>query len=604
MVGLFFMICLSGTPGIAGEIAIERSIGEYDLVPFFDFLRDDTKVLTFNDIVRADQEGKFQKNARSSLNFGFATATYWVKVVFRGDANAITSWFLEMTYAPIDLYELYLPAKEGDYIVKKAGDSLPISSWDVFYKNPVFALGQNIPLDKPIYIKIATTGVVNISAVLWRGADLVAHIGNVNFLMGLYYGIIVALSLYNLFLFISFRDMNYFLYVMFMLAYGISQFTYNGYAFQYFWPTAKSWANFSFTFFFSLIFIAMILFSCSFLRLRRVFPKTGRILFLFLWVYGFTMIGNQIIGMRYTSLTILFFSVITISLIYVSAIRSLIGGQRMARFFVLAWTAFLFGMMILLLKMVGIFPHNFFTEYSMQIGSAIEGILLSLSLADRINILKNEKQAVQSKLLEQVQESERLKGSFLEESEKLVEARTRELSIAKDKLEKLARIDALTGLFNRRIFDEIFDLEFNRASRLQRDFSLLLLDVDHFKQYNDRYGHQAGDLCLQSVAGVMLEEVKRVTDTITRYGGEEFAIILAETNHQVAMIIAEKIRSGIERLDIFHGDSFFNRVTVSIGVVSLSPDQLIDQEIFFKKVDQALYQAKNSGRNRVVSGNI
>lgn len=179
---------------------------------------------------------------------------------------------------------------------------------------------------------------------------------------------------------------------------------------------------------------------------------------------------------------------------------------------------------------------------------------------------------------------------------------TRELREHRDRLAKLSTTDALTGIANRRRFDEVFDAEWCRAGRSHSPLSLAVLDVDHFKWFNDRYGHALGDQCLAAVARAVSGVIVRHNDLAARYGGEEFACILADTDQQGAMIVADKIRKAVEALGIPHETSSVgDRVTVSVGVATICPGKGDSPKAFFEKADQCLYKAKEGGRNRVVA---
>nr|WP_084688302.1 diguanylate cyclase [Paraburkholderia oxyphila] len=170
---------------------------------------------------------------------------------------------------------------------------------------------------------------------------------------------------------------------------------------------------------------------------------------------------------------------------------------------------------------------------------------------------------------------------------------------AESELQLLARTDGLTGLNNRRSLGEILEQEWRRARRNRSVMSLLFLDIDRFKAYNDTYGHQAGDDALAVVARCISASIRRPADTAARYGGEEFVVVLPETPASGAAEIAERIRSAIAGCEIEHAGSEYGRVTASIGVVSRVPETDDDLSAAIKAADEALYQAKTSGRNRV-----
>lgn len=178
---------------------------------------------------------------------------------------------------------------------------------------------------------------------------------------------------------------------------------------------------------------------------------------------------------------------------------------------------------------------------------------------------------------------------------------TTQLQHANADLAARASQDGLTGLANRRCFDETLAHELNRAQRGGHDVSLIMLDVDFFKKFNDQYGHVAGDACLQAVAGAVARSVGRAEDLAARYGGEEFAVIMPGTNAAGALQVAEAIRAAVQALHIPHAASAVDVVTVSLGVATLQrqPGGHADSKELIRQADALLYQSKNSGRNRV-----
>ncbi|RKS18598.1 diguanylate cyclase (GGDEF)-like protein [Pseudomonas sp. WPR_5_2] len=169
---------------------------------------------------------------------------------------------------------------------------------------------------------------------------------------------------------------------------------------------------------------------------------------------------------------------------------------------------------------------------------------------------------------------------------------------AEQELAQLAATDALTGVANRRTLDQTLRHEWFRAQRSGKPMSVLMIDADHFKAFNDRHGHQAGDEALRSLAEVIGANVHRPTDLVARYGGEEFSVILAETDHAGARQIAERIRTQVEQLPVVAGDD--QPMTVSIGISTWTTASDISLEQLLFLADKALYQAKERGRNRVV----
>jgi diguanylate cyclase (GGDEF)-like protein/PAS domain S-box-containing protein len=172
---------------------------------------------------------------------------------------------------------------------------------------------------------------------------------------------------------------------------------------------------------------------------------------------------------------------------------------------------------------------------------------------------------------------------------------------AESALKALASSDGLTGLANRRSFDSALAVEWARAQRTGSPLSLLLVDVDHFKLYNDLHGHQKGDDCLRAVGAAMASDL-RPADVAARYGGEEFAVLMPDSAHGVALGVAERLRDAISRLQLAHGAADAgSHVTLSIGVATDVPTEDMNSDFLVARADQALYAAKHSGRNRVLS---
>ena len=209
--------------------------------------------------------------------------------------------------------------------------------------------------------------------------------------------------------------------------------------------------------------------------------------------------------------------------------------------------------------------------------------------------------------------NERLRGS-LDESERLrneleqvlsyreeeIRERTQALQFANEELKRLAKEDGLTGISNHRAFMEFADQVWRIVAREQKSLSVLMIDVDHFKAYNDIYGHQAGDQCLRRLAQIFREHARRPLDMAARYGGEEFAVILGDTDLDDSRGVAERIRRAVESLELPHsGSADFGVVTVSIGVAAVVPMPEVEVATLISLADKALYRAKTNGRNRL-----
>ena len=268
-------------------------------------------------------------------------------------------------------------------------------------------------------------------------------------------------------------------------------------------------------------------------------------------------------------------------------------------FFVAAFTVLLAGSVLTPLRALGIVPTNALTVDGVQIGGALEMLLIAFALAERYNALRRERLRAQQDLLavkEQLLEMSRMTERNLEQR---VDERTKQLLAMNRKLEALSLLDPLTGIANRRQFEQTLRREWTRMERLGQPLALVMLDVDSFKIYNDKYGHPAGDECLRNVAQAIFR-VSRSNELVARYGGEEFAVIAPDADGQDALHIAQRARSAVEALGLPHGGSDQGVVTVSCGVASATPGPDSTLESLLRRADNALYAAKARGRNQVV----
>ncbi len=222
---------------------------------------------------------------------------------------------------------------------------------------------------------------------------------------------------------------------------------------------------------------------------------------------------------------------------------------------------------------------------------------------DELTLLESGVNDLQDKLSDYLDRQKRDEQELAARSDQLaelVEERTAELREANKRLEELTRSDPLTGLANRRHFDELKEVEFRRAQRLGQPLSVLMCDVDFFKRYNDTYGHALGDQCLQAVAGTLKSVFARAGELVARMGGEEFAVLLPGCDANNARKAAERLRQAMATLAMKHANSpVAAHVTLSIGVAQFDPETTDRFDQLLQRADQALYRAKSQGRDRI-----
>jgi len=274
--------------------------------------------------------------------------------------------------------------------------------------------------------------------------------------------------------------------------------------------------------------------------------------------------------------------------------------QRSAFFFLAAFALLMLGGAMTSLRAMGIVPTNLFTVDGLQLGSAMEMIVLAFALADRFNVMRREKVRVQEELIRAQQQLVDNLRSSEHELELRVAERTDELRELNNQLEAMSLTDALTGIANRRRFDQVLEQEWGHARRSGESLALAVMDVDWFKRYNDHYGHPAGDACLREIAQALATTVNRSTDLVARYGGEEFVFLAPMTDLAGVRGMAQKLLQAVESIALPHELSPLGRVSVSIGVAASVPGQEASAEALVARADAALYEAKKQGRNQVL----
>ncbi|RLU02137.1 MAG: diguanylate cyclase, partial [Ketobacter sp.] len=399
---------------------------------------------------------------------------------------------------------------------------------------------------------------------------------------------------------------NFILYVCFASTLPLFIAGLKGFSFEYIWPNHPQLNDHAIIIPLCLALVFGALFTENFLKVK----KLGR------WAPVVFRIQENVILLLFLMSFFLSYRFI-ISILIPAAVAScclgLMFGILMwnrsglsARYYTLGWSAFLIGGLIMGLNKLGLTPSNAFTENTLQVGSGIEVILLSFALAASINEDRRVRSAAQSKALEAERETRLAREQALQfqqqaaaELERKVEQRTAELESLNRQLSDLSDTDQLTRLKNRRYLDRVLQEELARCQRYHHDLSIILLDIDHFKQFNDRYGHLVGDECLRAVADVLAQTISEGTDCIARYGGEEFCVLMPETSMEYAEKMAERLRSSVNNMKFSVKNEPAN-VSISLGVASLCSNRHVTPEHLIKRADQALYKAKQAGRNRTV----
>jgi diguanylate cyclase (GGDEF)-like protein len=571
----------------------ELSNEPVSLTPYFSVLEDVDGSLTFADVQSDAMAHRFiaTHSAKRTLNFGITSSAYWLKLRIANLSTAQRDSMLEIYYPRLAEVDFYRLSNGMSTQIVRTGFARPFA--DRAYEHRFFILPISMVAEswQTIYVRVKSPTSLEVPAQLWTKQAFHTYEILDHMTQATYFGMFLAMAMFNILLWISLRERGYLFYVLFSTSIAVALASSTGVGMQYLWRDAPAgWTSISFAVAGHLGLVWLISFARHVISTATLVPRLDQGLKLAIWLNVILACTNFIAYTSKISATMIALSSL---LLLVCAVIGAIRGQRSAILFSIAFLVLLIGSVANSLRMLGFLPVNVLTLSGIQIGSALEMIFLSFTLADRFHLLRAEKEKAQQRLVETLQNSEQV----LEER---VSQRTDELKVLNQRLAAISVTDSLTGIANRRRFDDVLQEEWTRAVRSKQPLALAMLDVDFFKSYNDHSGHVAGDECLRQVASLFVATVCRAGDLAARYGGEEFAFIAPLTERESALAMAQKTCDAIFEMKIPHEHSPFGFLTVSIGVSVMLPDENSSPEELLRQADQALYQAKALGRNRVV----
>ena len=550
----------------------------------------------------------WQPPSGKTINHGIDQRHWWFRVDLRNPADSdIEQFLLEIAYASLDHADIYLFDQQRLVQRQLLGDQLPFDARPI--EHHFFVTPMTLPAgsDRTLLIHVHTNGVVQLPLTLWQPDAFASHNQHQQLIFGIYFGSMLVMLIYNLFMYLGIGDRTYLYYVFFVASVPLFVASLTGYAYQYLWPEAIDWNGKSIGFSLSIMVLFAVLFTHRFLDLDGAdnpgFIRHGNKLIMLL--AGAMLATVFLLSYNSMLITVMAGSVIACSAALFIGLYGSLHGQRPAIFYLLAWGSLFFSGLILSSSKLALLPQNVFTDNAVQFGSMLLVVLLSFALAERINDERRRRYQAQLAALQHERRARLAQEQALnaqQEANRQLEAkvaeRTEELAAANAVLQELSDSDALTGLRNRRFLDTTLTQEYTRCFRYQHSLSLILLDIDHFKQFNDSHGHQVGDDCLRMVARLIQQAVVRESDVVARYGGEEFCVVLPETELPGALAVAERIRQRIAGSPFQVAGSDIT-VTVSLGVSCTVPLAAGGEQQLLNQADQALYEAKAAGRNRV-----
>ena len=579
-------------PRSADAVDLVRGQDRVSLANDLGYLYDPDGVLT-PEAVRTRPD-RFERVPRWPPTFGFSKGAHWFHLRVRNASHPEPDWVLAIRYALLDHADLYLYKPDGTAQTHLSGDRVPFKQRALDHRHFTYFLTLDVGDEADLYLRVASESSVQVPLELTTERAFLEPADREHLALGIYYGVMLGLFLYNLILFFALRDRTILLYVLYVGTFALGQYALNGLAFQQFWPDSPDWANNVVLLSVAASVVAMLAFSRDFLDLKRRLPRLDLLFIGAMVAYGVIVLLIPVLGYSVTIRIETAIVLVMAAVILYAGWRVFLTGYRPARNFLIAWTTLLAGIFAFAAVSFGLLPKNLFTEYGIQIGSAAEMVLLSFALADRINALREENARIQRDAQEQ------LEFRVIERTRDLDDA-NRQLQAVNRMLQDFSLRDGLTGAYNRRYFDQALTEMWARARAEHRPISLVMVDIDHFKRINDEHGHLFGDDCLRGVGQTLTMQLKRSEERVVRYGGEEFFVLLPDVGETEAAARAEQIRAAVAALEI-PCKGLMKRLTVSVGVATFHPETALAHADLLQITDRALYEAKRQGRNRVVAG--
>ena len=600
----FFIVASAHAEHGALPVALDPAAASVDVGHYVELLRDPQRNLTI-DAVRLREFEPLDADS-GDLNFGYSDAAHWLKLGIHLSAEAGVApvrRLLEIGYPSLDYVDLYIDDSRAPL---RAGDRVALAERVIAHRNFVFPVDLVPGQTATLILRVVSAGSLTVPLTLWEQDAFERHNQQLYAVLGVYFGSLLAMLLYNLLLYLSIRHRSYLEYVGMLAWMLVGQLSLYGFGNQFLWGGGGLWGNIAIVVGFALSGMFSAMFTRSFLETHANTPIMDRLLAAFVAFFGALGVGVLFLPYSYFAIILTASGILFAAVAIASGLLCMRKRAPGAGLYLLAWTMVLLGTAVLGARHHALIPTNVVTSYALLVGSALEMVLLSFALAARITTMRHERTLAQEAallanqaLVETLHRSEQM-------LERRVTERTRELEIANRKLEESERSlhhaahpDPLTGLANRLLLDDRIEQGIIRAQRHNTRMGVVLIDLNGFKPVNDTHGHAAGDALLVEV-GRRLKSVVRAGDTVARVGGDEFVIVLEnlfDDEHIERVMIALN--------DVFNPPFLVAdeelRVGASIGR-AVFPRDADTPAGLLKLADVAMYTSKEASRSAKASG--
>ena len=502
--------------------------------------------------------GRFVAGTSPVLNFGIGAKPVWVHFAVDNPTAAPVKKRLSLETAWLDRVDVYF--RQGDATVARyeVGDTLPFAARPI--RSRYFVFEHAFPPGRSdVFLRVETPDPMVIPIYLLDPETARTRQAEQEFSYGLVYGFLFALMAYNAILAAGLRSTRYLFYALYLALFVAMNSAYTGHGLAWLWPDSVRWQQWSNPILMVLYGIGGLQFAIRFLDLRTHFPRVRKAVIGFCVAFAGALWLTVLLGDQTAALLVAFsFALLFTWLMLALGAMSVRAGRKPAKYFLIAAFTAMVGALLTTLSVWGFIPNTVWTFRAVEIGMLFDATLLALALAYQLRVGQEERIRAQ----------------------------------------RLAQLDPLTALSNRRAFYDKTGAPWSQALRHGHATSVMLLDIDHFKAINDAQGHAHGDAVLRAIAELLRQSVRQ-GDVAARWGGEEFIVFLPETDADEAMRLAERLRSAIAAMHVPCGD-VMTTVTASFGLALRDPSHHA-LDALIAAADACLYQSKQQGRNCVTA---
>ncbi|OUS24423.1 hypothetical protein A9Q99_24765 [Gammaproteobacteria bacterium 45_16_T64] len=576
---------------------------------------DRTKNLALEELTSTFYSEQFARLSSENSGFGYTQDWVWYRIGLRNIELEKITLILEVRFPLLDHVEGYVVSQDTKKmtIVQRFdfGDRFVFDERVIktpYFTQPIYFEEEYVTL----YLKVNTKSPTMLPIYLGSYDAYIENATYRQWIMGIVYGIAIALVFYNIVLYLSLKDRVHLYYALFTLSLFMYFACVDGFAYRI-WPTNVIWQEKAHIYIIYLTLIFSILFSRLFLgineKITHAFRSTNGLIF----IVTFSMLATPFLEQMHASIIMSLVVVFIITYELFLGISRMKDGAPMADFYVVIWGSLI---VVTIFNVFASFSFLFPFEQMlsfMKAISVVQLILLSIGVGYKINAMRDkqiraeqharrfsqEARKAEKKALDaQIESNKQLENRVSERTLQLQEA-MEELSHVNKKLTTLSEVDGLTGLYNRRKIESEYDRIVLEVIQRNKRIGFLFVDIDHFKRFNDTYGHDVGDECLRQVATMMKQFGEKYHLAIGRLGGEEFVLIDMYSDVSQLTRIAENFRDAVAKEKLIHNGREL-AITVSVGGYIPSKDNQQNRSFVMREADDALYHAKEQGRNCVV----